>query len=149
MALTSNSLSLTFDDSLGQDQGLADPAGNYDPNLLHPILRQRLQRVNARFSLWVASGHRDSDEQAYLYDQFLNHGGAPANPPGTSNHEAIPYDTAMSIAADIHPATGSDYATMQQIAGEEGLNFLISSELWHAQPSETTTGYWVGLPEGF
>ena len=144
----------SFDERLGQDQGtLVDPPGNYDPELLHPILRERLQRVHARYPLWVASGHRDSEEQGYLYDLFLHHGGAPANPPGTSNHEAVPYDFAKSLAADIHPnidsPTAQDYKEMQKIAKEEKLNFLILSELWHAQPVEVPAGYWTGLPEGF
>ena len=105
--------------------------------------------MNARFPLWVASGHRSSEEQEYLYDQYLHHGGAPANPPGTSNHEAVPYDFAKSLAVDIHPATGADYQAMQKVAKEEGLNFLIISELWHAQPVEVRAGYWTGMPEGF
>jgi hypothetical protein len=42
------------------------------------------------------SAYRTYEQQAYLYDLFLQGLGAPANPPGTSSHE---YGTAVDLAS--------------------------------------------------
>lgn len=126
---------------------MPDPPGNYDATKLHPILRKRLQKAHQRFGLWVASGWRSSQEQERLWNLYQSGNGNPANRPGTSNHEAVPYGTAMGLAVDIHPLDDSgDYATMQRVCREEGLNFIIASENWHAQLEEVATGFWNGLP---
>jgi hypothetical protein len=67
------------------------------------------------------SGYRTYEQQAYLYDLFLSGQGAPANPPGTSNHElGIAIDVAEPVMADIVREIGPTYGW-----------YGIDSEWWH------------------
>lgn len=69
------------------------------------------------------SGYRTYDQQAYLYDLFLQGVGAPANPPGTSTHE-------LGVAIDLSdPAMRS---VVDQIGSAYGW-YGIDSEWWHIE----------------
>jgi LAS superfamily LD-carboxypeptidase LdcB len=69
------------------------------------------------------SGYRTYEQQAYLYDLFLQGIGAPANPPGTSAHE-------LGIAIDLSdPAMRS---AVDQLGGAYGW-YGIDSEWWHIE----------------
>lgn len=69
------------------------------------------------------SGYRSYEQQAYLYDLFLQGLGAPANPPGTSSHE-------LGIAIDLSdPAMRT---VVDQIGSAYGW-YGIESEWWHIQ----------------
>jgi hypothetical protein len=67
------------------------------------------------------SGYRTYEQQAYLYDLFLSGQGAPANPPGTSNHE-------LGIAMDVPDPAMADI--INQIGPTYGW-YGIQSEWWH------------------
>lgn len=69
------------------------------------------------------SGYRTYEQQAYLYDLFLQGVGAPANPPGTSSHE-------LGIAIDL--SDPSMRTVVDQIGGAYGW-YGIASEWWHIQ----------------
>jgi LysM repeat protein len=57
------------------------------------------------------SAYRTYDQQAYLYQQYLNGTGAPANPPGTSPHElGDSVDVATPEMRSIVDSIGSSYA---------------------------------------
>lgn len=69
------------------------------------------------------SGYRAYEQQAYLYDLFLQGVGAPANPPGTSTHE-------LGIAIDLSdPAMRN---VVDQIGSAYGW-YGIDSEWWHIE----------------
>lgn len=69
------------------------------------------------------SGYRTYEQQAYLYDLFLQGVGAPANPPGSSSHE-------LGIAIDLSdPAMRT---VVDQIGAAYGW-YGINSEWWHIQ----------------
>jgi murein DD-endopeptidase MepM/ murein hydrolase activator NlpD len=68
------------------------------------------------------SAFRTYDEQAYLYNLYLSGQGAPANPPGSSTHEA-------GIAVDV--ATPEMRSVIDQIGGAYGWVGTIPSEWWH------------------
>jgi LAS superfamily LD-carboxypeptidase LdcB len=68
------------------------------------------------------SAFRTYDEQAYLYDLYLSGRGAPANPPGSSTHEA-------GIAVDV--ATPDMRSVIDQIGAAYGWIGTIPSEWWH------------------
>lgn len=68
------------------------------------------------------SAFRTYDEQAYLYDLYLAGIGAPANPPGSSTHEA-------GIAVDV--ATPEMRSVIDQIGPAYGWVGTIPSEWWH------------------
>jgi LysM repeat protein len=70
------------------------------------------------------SAYRTYDQQAYLYDQYVNGQGAPANPPGTSTHE-------LGIAVDL--ADPSMRSVVDQIGGSYGWSAPYSNEWWHVQ----------------
>lgn len=113
---------------------------------LHPEFRRRLEAARAEFPFYVLSGYRSSAEQKRLYDCYKagKPGCNPANPPGTSNHEAVPWGPAEALAADIHPNDGSSYAAMQAACRRHGIHFPIASERWHAQPVEAKSGKYTG-----
>jgi hypothetical protein len=67
------------------------------------------------------SGYRTWDQQSYLYDLFLSGQGAPANPPGTSNHE-------LGIAMDVPDPAMAD--VINEIGPTYGW-YGIESEWWH------------------
>lgn len=68
------------------------------------------------------SAFRTSDEQAYLYDLYLSGAGAPANPPGSSTHEA-------GIAVDV--ASPDMRSIIDEIGSAYGWIGTIPSEWWH------------------
>ena len=68
------------------------------------------------------SAFRTYDEQAHLYDLYLSGLGAPANPPGSSTHEA-------GIAVDV--ATPEMRSVIDQIGGVYGWIGTIPNEWWH------------------
>lgn len=68
------------------------------------------------------SAFRTADEQAQLYSLYLSGQGAPANPPGTSTHEA-------GIAVDL--ATTEMRYVIDQIGAAYGWQATIPSEWWH------------------
>lgn len=72
------------------------------------------------------SAYRTYDQQVYLYDQYLHHGGALAAVPGTSNH-------GWGLAADISVGGhGSTYYNWLNANGPSyGFNDTVSSEAWH------------------
>jgi murein DD-endopeptidase MepM/ murein hydrolase activator NlpD len=69
------------------------------------------------------SAYRTYDQQAYLYNLFLEGQGSPANPPGTSTHE-------LGIAVDLADPAMRDI--VDQIGGAYGW-YGISSEWWHIE----------------
>ena len=110
---------------------------------LHPVFADRLQQLNDACGTWIVSGRRSSQEQQYLYDLYLAGEGNPANPPGSSNHEATPWGEPSGLAADI----GGDLAVANARAAEFGLHFPIAStEPWHVQPVEVPFAYYTGIP---
>ena len=68
------------------------------------------------------SAYRTYDEQAQLYQQFLDGTGAPANPPGTSSHE-------LGVAVDLGDPAMRE--VIDQIGGAYGWAGTIPSEWWH------------------
>ena len=75
-----------------------------DTERLHPIFRARLEGLLAATGCRVRSGWRSSEEQAQLYHCYLTgscNNGNPANPPGSSNHEAAPFGEPAGLAADL------------------------------------------------
>lgn len=69
------------------------------------------------------SGYRTYEQQAYLYDLYLQGLGAPANPPGTSTHE-------LGVAIDLSdPAMRT---AVDQLGAAYGW-YGIGSEWWHIQ----------------
>jgi murein DD-endopeptidase MepM/ murein hydrolase activator NlpD len=68
------------------------------------------------------SAFRTYEQQAYLYDLFLNGQGAPANPPGSSSHE-------LGVAVDLADPAMRD--VVDQIGGAYGWAGTIPSEWWH------------------
>lgn len=120
-----------------------------DMGALHPIFRERLERLFADTGCWANSTHRSSEEQQYFRDCYVNcncNNCNPANAAGSSNHEAVPWGEAMGLAADI--AGDLDHAA--DICSDYGLHFPIRSvEPWHIQPVEVPYAYWTGLPDGW
>lgn len=114
---------------------------------LHPEFASRLQRLaNAVGGLDWTSGYRSSQKQKQLYDcwRARRPGCAPANPPGTSNHEAIPYGLAQGLAMDIG-RRNRDAARAR--AHEFGIHFPIPREPWHCQPTEARSSKFTGVPD--
>ena len=68
------------------------------------------------------SAYRTYEQQAELYQQFLDGIGAPANPPGTSTHE-------LGIAVDVPDPAMRD--VIDQIGAAYGWVGNIPSEWWH------------------
>lgn len=106
---------------------------HYDPIFLFYLIElfNRPQIRDGKF--YVNSGARSHAEQAYLYDQFLHHRGAPANQPGKSLHEWM--NGKLAKAADINPALrNNDYAILHKEAAKLGFIFPYKSyEPWHAE----------------
>jgi hypothetical protein len=129
------------------------PAG--DSEGLHPEFSRRLHFFCADHGVEVLSGHRSSAEQKFLFDNQHRPGFNPANPPGKSNHEAVPFDHAMALAADLHPESNFDSGNISQAEADEiarkyGIHFplrLQENEDHHAQPVEVASAQWSGMPE--
>src|SRR5215213_9462990 len=110
---------------------------------LHPVFAERLRQLNDACGTWIVSGRRSSQEQQELYDLYLAGEGNPANPPGSSNHEATPWGEPSGLAADI----GGDLPTANARAAEFNLHFPIGNiEPWHVQPLEVPFAYYTGVP---
>lgn len=143
---------------LGVQRFLADanphPPGKWQG--LHPEFARRLHYFCADHpGLYVLSGHRSSEEQAYLYQHQSDPGFNPANPPGSSNHEAIPYGAPLGIAADLTPESLFDSGNLTNAAHDQikqryGLHFplrLQENEDHHCQPVEVPSPKWTGMPD--
>ncbi len=101
---------------------------------LDPGLRAGLEQVAERLGkqIDVVSGHRSYDEQAALYQKYLNGTGNLAARPGTSNHES-------GNAADVYidgVALGS-VAGGREAAAAAGLHFPVRGEAWHVERRTT------------
>lgn len=120
-----------------------------DMGALHPIFRDRLQRLFDATGCYANSTWRSSEEQQYFRNCYVNcncNNCNPANEAGSSNHEAVPWGEPMGLAADI----GGDLAAAYDVCSDYGLHFPIhSSEPWHIQPVEVPYAYWTGLPDGW
>ncbi len=82
---------------------------------------------NVAAGVGIKSGNRTYEEQAWLYDQYINHGGNLAAPPGQSNHN-------HGRAADISFNTEAARQWFHANAANFGLGFPIPSEDWHIEP---------------
>ena len=113
---------------------------------LHPVFRERLERMCRDLGLKVTSGYRSSEKQRQLYEcwKARSPGCSPANPPGTSNHEAVPNGAAAGLAADLGPR--SRMSAAHAAAGQYGLHFPIRKEPWHCQPREVSSAHFTGNP---
>lgn len=138
------------------DNGAARPPGDHEG--LHPEFARRLHRFCADHpGLKVLSGHRTSEEQKFLFDGFQagRPGFNPANPPGQSNHEAIPFGAHMGLAADLTPDSVFDSGNISEsehdtIKLKYGLHFPLrhqENEDHHVQPVEVVSSRFTGMPE--
>lgn len=118
-----------------------------DLSKLHPVFRARLERMMAATGTSLRSGWRSSQEQEYLYNCYRTgncNNGNPANPPGSSNHEAVPWGEPMALAADLM----GNLAAAHEVCRNYGIHFPIQSvEEWHCQPVEARYAYWNGMPD--
>jgi hypothetical protein len=99
---------------------------------LHPEFARRLAGLHGDVSFTITSGYRSSQQQQKLFDLFKAGKGNPANRPGTSNHEGVPFGPAEGLAADIH----GDYSRLHAAAAKHKLHFPVAKERWHCQPIE-------------
>ncbi|HEV2068932.1 MAG TPA: peptidoglycan-binding protein [Acidimicrobiales bacterium] len=115
---------------------------------LHPVFRERLEQMCRDLGLTVTSGYRSSEKQRQLYEcwKARKPGCAPANPPGKSNHEAVPNGPAAGLAADLGPR--SKMSAAHAAAAKYKLRFPIANEPWHCQPQEVLSTHFTGDPFG-
>lgn len=97
---------------------------------LDPKLTAALQQVATELGkkIDVVSGHRSREEQAELYQKYLNGTGNLAAPPGQSNHE-------HGGAADVY-VNGVALASVEggrEAAAAAGIGFPVGGEPWHAE----------------
>ena len=97
---------------------------------LNTELLQALERVAADLGkdIDVISGHRSYDEQAALYQKYLDGTGNLAAPPGHSNHES-------GNAADVY-VDGVALANVpgaSEVLERHGIHFPVGGEPWHAE----------------
>lgn len=111
---------------------------------LHPVMADRVRRYCGACGLTVTSGGRSRERQGQLYDCWnrRQRGCAPANRPGTSNHEDL--SGFGGLAADLGPRGRVRDPAVRRRAGEFGLHFPIPGEPWHVQPVECRSGRWTG-----
>jgi hypothetical protein len=130
------------------------PPGDHDG--LHPEFARRLHFFCLDHpGVTVLSGYRSHQEQQYLFDHQHDPGFNPANPPGKSNHEAIPNGEAMGLAADLSPEDVFDAGNLTDaehdaIKKKYGIHFPLrdqENEDHHSQPVEVTSPSWGGMPD--
>jgi hypothetical protein len=97
------------------------------------LVLHRLRMVSARLGepLHLNSGYRTRAEQAALYAQFLAGHGAPADPPGVSEHQK---GTAADVV--IGDADGKNLGSSSRarsLARQAGLRFPHAGEPWHVE----------------
>lgn len=90
---------------------------------LEGTFKARLDQLATVCNITVGSGYRSNDEQAALYQQYLNGTGNLAAPPGKSNHN-------HGLAADID----GDKSCAHANAARFGLHFPVAGEDWHVEP---------------
>lgn len=108
---------------------------------LHPVFKARIERACKETGAAVLSGARTRAEQQRLFDES-QHGGAPANPPGSSWHEfGEGLDGGAGACAVDFVSVGPNRKALLAVrerAAELGLCFPVKKEIWHAQPVEIT-----------
>lgn len=128
-----------------------------DLSKLHPAFRARVEALLAATGGEALSGWRPSEQQAYLFECYQAalrgepnpcNNGNPANPPGTSNHEADPWGEPMGLAVDFVLPSGWTWAEFHAEAAKHRIHFPIANvEPWHGQPVEVVNAYFVGIPD--
>jgi LysM domain/D-alanyl-D-alanine carboxypeptidase len=127
---TSTATATTDTSSTSTAYGLATISGPLGSVQLDPTAATQWEAMRAAslatygidlYPAGTLSGYRTYEQQAYLYDLFLSGQGAPANPPGTSNHE-------VGIAMDVPDPAMADI--INQIGPTYGW-YGIQSEWWH------------------
>lgn len=127
----------------------------------HPELTRRFRAGAARFGgdVQVNSVLRDTELQRQFSNCYQTRlrtgkcppgcersGCAPANSPGTSNHE--PHgEINKSLAIDAEPANGN-WSAYHSAMKAQGLVFPISNEAWHCQCEETPRPSYEAGSEG-
>ncbi len=89
--------------------------------------RMKADAARAGINLSVVSGFRTMDQQRYLYDQYLHHGGNLAARPGYSNHQG-------GLSADINMPGGYGGSTYRWLASHgRAYGFVndVRGEPWH------------------
>jgi len=81
----------------------------------------------------VNSGYRSFEEQAALYDKYINHGGALAAKPGTSRHN---WGRAMDVSAPDGRPVGESPRRRGALA-RFGLCLPVPGEKWHIEHGNT------------
>lgn len=109
----------------------------WNSNGMNPQLLSAGQWIvnNSGGQISFGSGVRTPEEQAQLYQAYLNGTGNLAAPPGHSKHEvglAIDFDT-------------DNYELLHQLAAQVGLIFPVDGEPWHAQLAD---GGAAGMMQG-
>lgn len=90
---------------------------------VNPALANAItQTMNECSGSSIASGKRSTEEQAVLYQKYLNGTGNLAAPPGSSNHET-------GNAVDIN----GNYSCIHSVGAKYGLVFPVAGEPWHAE----------------
>lgn len=101
---------------------------SFNPDGVNPQLLSAAQWIvaNSGGQIGLGSGYRTPEEQAVLYQAYLNGQGNLAAPPGKSKHNhglAIDFDT-------------DNYELLHQLAAQVGLIFPVDGEPWHAELGE-------------
>lgn len=101
-----------------------------DTDGLDRDLLARLNQVGVQLGkqVHVESGFRSREEQAHLYQMYLNGTGNLAAPPGYSNHES-------GKAADVYVdgIALASHARAKDIAQSLGLGWPVGGEAWHTE----------------
>src|SRR5687768_708483 len=103
------------------------------PHGLQPELWSSIQRLNEMSpfgpnTVSVGSGYRSYEEQARLYNDWVNGvpGQAQAAPPGRSNHN-------HGTAADLEYLSPEAREWVHSVAADLGIHFPVPGENWHAE----------------
>lgn len=112
----------------GQSGPLYQTPNGLEPGLFEAI--QTLQRMSpfGPESVSVGSGYRSFDEQAQLYNDWINGvpGQARAAPPGHSRHN-------FGDAADLVYLDDEVRQWVHSVAPQLGLHFPVEGENWHVE----------------